>query len=68
MIEDAALEHQYETGKAEGKAEGEAEGEANKTRKVALEMLKENFSDEMILKITQITLDELSELKKSLNS
>jgi predicted transposase/invertase (TIGR01784 family) len=56
MIEESALEHQYMTGKADER------------REVALEMLKEKFVDEMILKLSKITAKELSELKKSLNS
>jgi hypothetical protein len=61
MIEEAALEHQYVTGKAEGKAEGEADTK----REVALKMLAKNLDDETIIECSRITPDELSKLKKS---
>ena len=51
--------------KAKGKTEGLAEGKAEAKRDMAIEMLKENFSDDIILKLAKISLQELDQLKKS---
>jgi predicted transposase/invertase (TIGR01784 family) len=51
-----------EAGLEKGKAEGLTEGK----REVAIEMLGENFSDEMIIKLSKITPDKLAALKLSL--
>ena len=56
-----------EIGREEGKEIGVEIGMAVMAREVALEMLKENLSDAMILKLSKITPEELSKLKKNLN-
>jgi len=48
----AAETRGLEKGKAEGRVEGRVEGLAEGKREVAIEMLNENFSDEMIVKLT----------------
>jgi predicted transposase/invertase (TIGR01784 family) len=46
--------------------EGLSAGEAKGRREVALAMLSENFSDEIIVKLAKITAAELTALKRSL--
>ena len=52
-------------GRAEGLAEGKAEGRAERNREIALQMLKENMPDTLILKIAELTQQELNALKAS---
>ena len=54
--------------KAEGKAEGKVEGKAENAREVALEMLKDNEPDEKIIKYAKISLNELLELRKTIET
>lgn len=51
--------------KGDAKAQGKAEGLAEAKHTIALEMLKENFSDDIILKLAKISPEELDQLKKS---
>jgi hypothetical protein len=51
-------------GKIEGKIEGKAEGKAEEKFRMARAMLSDNKSDEFILKYSQITEEQLAELKK----
>jgi predicted transposase/invertase (TIGR01784 family) len=64
MIEEAALEHQYATGKAEGLAEGLAEGELRAKLEMAINLLKHNVSEDVILSASGLTLLELKKLAR----
>jgi hypothetical protein len=55
-----------EVGIKEGIKVGIKEGEAKKSREIVLEMLMEHLSDEMILKLSKISPEELAQLKESL--
>jgi len=55
-----------EKGKKQGKKEGKKEGETEARRKVALEMLKEGFTIDVIEKITLVDREEIAKLKKSI--
>ena len=50
-------------GIAEGMAKGMAEGEFNAKCAMALTMLNENFADEIILKFSTLTPEELVKIK-----
>ncbi len=54
-------------GRAEGLAEGKAEGELQAKRAIAIEMLKDNESDDKILKYSKLTHEDLVYLKKQIN-
>ena len=62
FIKKAALEHQYATGKAEGLLEGLAEGELKAKREIAINLLKHNVSEDVILSASGLTLLELKKL------
>jgi predicted transposase/invertase (TIGR01784 family) len=64
----AAESRGMEKGMEKGMAEGKSEGEAARSRQVALKMLTKKFDDETIIECSGLTHEELSELKKSLNS
>jgi len=49
-----------------GKKEGKKEGEIEARRKVALEMLKEGFTIDVIEKVTLVDREEIAKLKKSI--
>jgi predicted transposase/invertase (TIGR01784 family) len=51
---------------AEGMAEGIAKGMATRTKEIAINMLKDGVNDNMVMRATKLTLEELQELKKSL--
>ena len=53
-------------GEADGIAQGIAQGEANKQREIAAAMIKENIPAEIICKVTGLTSEQLSEIKKDL--
>ena len=53
-------------GKAEGKAEGRAEGENNKTIEIALNLLRQNLSLDVISSATGLSHNELNDLKAKL--
>ncbi len=47
----------------EGKASGLAEGKKSSQISIAKTMIEENFNDEMISKITKLSLEEVKSLK-----
>lgn len=49
-----------------GKEIGKEIGEKSGKRKVAVEMLKEGLSSELIVKVTKLKKEEIEELKKKL--
>jgi predicted transposase YdaD len=49
-----------------GLKEGKIEGKMEEKRQIALEMLKEDLSVELVSKITKLTRDEIEELKKKI--
>jgi predicted transposase/invertase (TIGR01784 family) len=65
---DDGVKKGVEEGKAEGKAEGIVEGEAKGAREkalaIAIGMLNEGISSEIITKLTGVSRDELENLKK----
>jgi hypothetical protein len=68
MIEEAALAHQYLSGKLEGEAIGIEKGESKAKRDMALKMLLKNkYDDEDIIECSGLTLIELMELKSTLS-
>ncbi|MDR1236206.1 MAG: hypothetical protein LBJ96_04320 [Holosporaceae bacterium] len=50
-------------GRAEGRAEGKAEGALEKTRALALKMLKKGTSIEDIADLTELSIEEIESLK-----
>ena len=54
----------YRDWKEEGKVEGKAEG----MKEVALNLLKKDFSDEEISQITDLELEEIKQLRESLDN
>ena len=50
-------------GKSEGKKEGKIEGKKQKLKEIVLNMIKENLSNEIIMKVTGISKKEIEELK-----
>ncbi|MCL2323110.1 MAG: hypothetical protein FWC47_13535, partial [Oscillospiraceae bacterium] len=50
-----------------GKEEGFREGEAKEKREMAITMLKDGFSPKNVAKYTSLSIDEINELKRSLN-
>lgn len=64
MLEDA-IEEGEARGRAEGEARGRAEGEASGKLKVAKNMLEENLDINTISKVTGLSKEDISALKKS---
>ncbi len=62
-VEKTIIADSFEGGKAEGKVEGKAEERVQ----IAIEMLKQNFDDAMIMRITQLNATELAKLKQDLD-
>lgn len=56
----------YATVLAVERKEGREEGKIEERKAIALEMLNEGLSDEMILKLSKLTAEELAELKASI--
>ncbi len=56
------MDYQYDKGKAEGKAEGKVEGKTE----IALNLLRQNLSFDIISSATGLSHEELNELKKRL--
>ena len=56
-------EESRKKGLEEGRIEGKKEGQKETTIKIAKSILSKNMSDEDIMEITNLTLDELNELK-----
>lgn len=52
----------------QGIAQGKAEGRMESTKQVAISMLQENMADSLILKVTQLSQQELNAIKTSLSS
>ena len=50
-------------GRAEGRAEGLAEGSQEATQKIAVNLLKEGLSIELIAKTTGLTVEEVQQLQ-----
>lgn len=50
-------------GRKEGKIEGKIEGKTQKLKEIVLNMIKENLSNEIIMKVTGISKKEINELK-----
>lgn len=55
-------------GIAQGRMEGKVEGRLESTKQIAVSMLQENMADSLILKVTQLSQQELSAIKSSLLS
>jgi predicted transposase/invertase (TIGR01784 family) len=51
---------------AKGMAEGIAKGMATRTKEIAINLLKDGMDDNMVMRATKLTLEDLEELKKSL--
>lgn len=51
-------------GEIRGKKLGEEMGRLQEKRQIVIKMLKENYEDEIIIKITDINKEELEKLKK----
>ena len=62
--EEMRIQHRLgeKKGRAEGFAEGEKSGAAQEKREIAKEMLKEGMAQELIAKITGLTLKEIQAL------
>ncbi len=52
--------------KQEGRDEGRKEGSVQAKIGIAIELIKEGFSDEKIAKLTKFTLEEVEKIRKSL--
>ena len=50
----------------EGKMEGIMEGKMEQKREIVCKMLSKNLSDDIILECSNLTFDELAEIKRSL--
>ena len=50
-------------GRKAGKLEGKKEGKTQKLKEIVLNMIKENLSNEIIMKVTGISKKEIEELK-----
>ncbi len=61
MIEEAALEHQYNKGKDEGKVEGEADTK----REVAVKLLKENLPLDLVVRATGLSIEEIQAIVRA---
>jgi len=55
-----------EWGKEVGREEGRVEGREAEQERVALKMLQENISLEVIMKVTELDEEQLNKLKKKL--
>lgn len=60
------MDYQYDKGRAEGKAEGKAEGENKKAIEIALNLLRQNLSLDVISSATGLSHSKLADLKKRL--
>lgn len=56
-----------EEGIAEGKKEGKKEGKAENRKEVTIEMLKKHLPIKLISEITQLTKEEIIEIKKQID-
>ena len=54
----------FERERIEGKAEGEIIGDAEARREIAYNLLKQNLPIEMIMNVTELSLEEIQELQK----
>ena len=54
-------------GKKEGKKEGEKTGKMQKLKEIVLNMIEENLSNEIIMKVTGISPKEIEKIKNSKN-
>ncbi len=61
-----SLDTAKEEGREEGIEIGIEKGKKVRDNEIALSMLQEGMSDEMIIKVTQLTLNEIQRLKKQL--
>lgn len=61
-----AVEEYVEKYKEKSHAEGRAEGIAEKAKETAIKMLKEGLDLDLIMRVTELTEDELRELKKTI--
>ena len=55
-------------GRKLGERIGESKGERRKQKEIVIKMLKENYKDDIIIKLTEIDKEELEKLKKELKS
>ncbi|WP_407272722.1 hypothetical protein [Radiobacillus sp. PE A8.2] len=53
-------------GLREGREQGREEGNQEATRNIAIEMLKQGLSEELISKVTKLDLNDICQLKKNL--
>ncbi len=63
MRESVTYQLLVDEGKAEGRAEGKAEGTQEATRTIAVNLLKEGLSIDLIAKTTGLTLEEVQQLQ-----
>ncbi len=64
IYEDAKAEG-FAVGKAKGKAEGKAEGFIETKLEHARKMLAKNLSEELIVEITGLSVEQIREIKES---
>ena len=57
----------FELERFEGQMEGKLEGQLQERRKIALNLLKQNLSLEMIATATGLTIEEVEEIQMELN-
>ncbi|MFS0644070.1 hypothetical protein [Siminovitchia sp. 179-K 8D1 HS] len=62
------LADMWEKWKEEGKKEGMEKGRMEERQRLAIELLKENFTDEQVAKLTKLSLEEVLELKGQLRN
>lgn len=60
------LQEGLQKGKLEGRQEGRQEGRLEEKRKIALEMLKEGLSTQLIARITKLNNEEIETLRNNL--
>ncbi|NJM20228.1 MAG: Rpn family recombination-promoting nuclease/putative transposase [Richelia sp. RM2_1_2] len=65
MRESVTYQLLVDEGKAEGRAEGRAEGSQEATRTIAVNLLKEGLSVELIAKATGLTVEEVQQLQSN---
>jgi hypothetical protein len=66
QADNSRLERTFIEGKTEGEQIGIERGKAEERRKIALNMLSSNMSDELIIQFSGIISEELDELKRGL--
>jgi predicted transposase/invertase (TIGR01784 family) len=67
MDEMARNEAALAKGRAEGETKGRAEGEAKGRAEIAMNMLRDGFTHDVIAKISGMSLEEVNSLKPQVN-